>query len=156
MTLTVEKTSVKLLFMTMIMALMLPFSFAFMDSVQDSSMTAFADDKNGNGDIPEVSIDGGKVSFGENSAFQKSGSGAWNTLLSKYRNVIVGVSGIAAITMVVIFIVNFLKLGASAGNPNARSAALTGLMWSGIAAAGLGAVSLIVGIFYNAIDSDTK
>lgn len=76
---------------------------------------------------------------------------AWETLFSKYKGFILAFSGIAAISMVGIFIMHFLKLGASAGNPNARAQATTGILWSGIAAALLGSVALITGIFYNAI-----
>lgn len=75
----------------------------------------------------------------------------WNQIFAKYKNVIVGVSGIGAITMMALFIIQFMKLGASAGNPQARSQALTGVLWTGIAAALLGAVSIIAGFFYNAI-----
>lgn len=76
---------------------------------------------------------------------------AWNNLFARYKAFIVGISGIGAITMIVLFIVNFLKLGASAGNPQARSQALSGVLWTGLAAAGLGAATIIVGFFYNAI-----
>ena len=78
-------------------------------------------------------------------------SNQWNNLFSKYRTVVVGVSGVGAITMIVFFIINFMKLGSSAGNPQARSQALTGVLWTGLAAAGLGAVSIIAGFFYNAL-----
>mgnify|MGYP001024512301 FL=1 len=76
---------------------------------------------------------------------------AWNNLFARYKAFIVGISGIGAITMIVLFIVNFLKLGTSAGNPQARSQALSGVLWTGLAAAGLGAATIIVGFFYNAI-----
>lgn len=108
-------------------------------------------DAAGNGEIPGVTITDGKMTV-TGAGFSESTGSAWNTLISKYRNFIVGISGIGAVTMVVVFILQFLKLGASAGNPNARSAALTGVLWSGIAAAGLGAVSLIVGLFYRSIN----
>ena len=78
-------------------------------------------------------------------------SNQWNNLFGKYRTVVVGVSGVGAITMIVFFILNFMKLGSSAGNPQARSQALTGVLWTGLAAAGLGAVSIIAGFFYNAL-----
>lgn len=77
---------------------------------------------------------------------------AWQTLIEKYQNFITGIAAIGAVTMVVLFIIQFLKLGASAGNPSARSQALTGVLWTGFAAAGLGAVALITGIFYRAIN----
>lgn len=76
---------------------------------------------------------------------------AWVTLLTKYRGFIAGIAGVGAVTMIVLFIVQFMKLGASAGNPQARSQALVGVLWTGIAAAGLGAVTLIVGFFFNSI-----
>ena len=84
--------------------------------------------------------------------FDDAGSSkAWEDFIKKYRNFITGIAGIGAVTMVVLFIVQFMKLGASAGNPQARSQALVGVLWTGIAAAGLGAVTLIVGFFYNAV-----
>lgn len=76
---------------------------------------------------------------------------AWKKLLDKYRNLITGVAAIGAVTMVGLFIMNFLKLGASASNPQARSQAVTGCIWTGIAAACLGSVAVITGIFYRAL-----
>ena len=73
----------------------------------------------------------------------------WEKIFTEYRGVIVGVSGIAAITMIVFFIINFMKLGASAGNPQARTQALMGIIWTGLAAAGCGGVTIFVGFFYN-------
>ncbi len=72
----------------------------------------------------------------------------FGTIMEKYKNVITFVSGIATVTMVAIFILNFMKLGSTATNPTERQKVLTGLIWSGIAAALLGSVTLIVGVFY--------
>lgn len=94
----------------------------------------------------QLQIDGGGTGFGNaNSA------SAWGTLFTKYRNFIVGISGIGAISMIVFFVVQFMKLGASAGNPSERTKALVGVLWTGLAAAGLGAVVIIVGFFYHSI-----
>lgn len=79
------------------------------------------------------------------------GVGAWQRVLSQYRGVISGLSGVAAITMIVFFIINFMKLGAAAGNPTQRSQALMGIIWTGLAAAGCGGVSIFVGFFYNVL-----
>lgn len=76
---------------------------------------------------------------------------AWNDFIIKYRGFIVGVSGIGAVSMIAFFIFNFLKLGAVSTNPSERAKVLQGLIWSGLAAAGLGAVSIIVGFFYGAL-----
>lgn len=123
---------------------------ALLFSLGSSMVLDVSANGNSNRDIPEVKVTESGVDFG-NSTFGNS-ENAWNTLLSKYRNLIIGVSAVAAVTMVLIFMINFVRLGASSGNPNARSNALVGLLWSGISAVGLGAVALIVGIFYNAID----
>lgn len=75
-------------------------------------------------------------------------SSAFSKIITKYQGVITFVSGIGAITMIGIFIFHFIKLGSTAANPAERSKCTTALIWSGLAAAGLGAVALIVGVFY--------
>jgi len=95
-----------------------------------------------------VSGEGGNAKMTVES---EANGNAWQTLLNKYKGFITGIAAVGAVTMVVLFIIQFLKLGASAGNPSARSQALVGVLWTGIAAAGLGAVAIITGIFYNAV-----
>lgn len=75
-------------------------------------------------------------------------SGSFSKVIEKYKTVITFVSAIGAVTMVAVFIINFMKLGTTSGNPSERSKVIGALIWSGLAAAGLGSVSLIVGIFY--------
>lgn len=117
--------------------------------VKDALMADAATSNNG---VPDVSIgEGGSISI-SGGGFDTDEGSAWSQILSKYRGFIVGISGIAAITMVGVFIFHFIKLAGSATNPSARSSALVGLMWSGVAAAGLGSVSLVVGLFYNSIE----
>jgi hypothetical protein len=101
----------------------------------------------------DFQVDGnGKLTVTSDSTFSKGSSkDAWNDVILKYKKFIVGISGIGAVSMIGFFIVQFMKLGASAGNPSARSQALVGVLWTGIAAAGLGAITIIVGFFYNAI-----
>lgn len=67
----------------------------------------------------------------------------WNELLSRYKIMIVGIMGVATLTMVVIAMVLFTKLSASAANPQERAHTVK---WIGIfliAAGLLGSVSLI-------------
>lgn len=85
----------------------------------------------------------GKVTGSTNNT-----SGTFNKIITKYKAVITFVSGIGAITMIAIFIFHFIKLGSTAANPSERSKCTTALIWSGLAAAGLGSVALIVGVFY--------
>lgn len=90
------------------------------------------------GDVEVKVGNDGKLEIGGGDLSTDGTSGsAWTTFINKYRNFIVGISGIGAVSMIMFFIFQFMKLGASAGNPQARSQALTGLIWSGIAAAGL-------------------
>lgn len=78
----------------------------------------------------------------------KDTDSAFGKIIDKYKGVITFVSGIGAITMIGIFIFHFIKLGSTAANPSERSKCTTALIWSGSAAAGLGSVALIVGVFY--------
>lgn len=75
----------------------------------------------------------------------------WKVLIIRYKAFIVGIAGFAAVTMVVLFIKNFIKLGAVASNPQARSETLKGLLVTGIATGLLGSVALITSLFYNSI-----
>ena len=91
------------------------------------------------------------IDRGANSAWEKNSdqADAWNTIFTKYKGVIMGVSGIATLTMVVLFIMNFMKLGSTANNPQERTRVLTGLLWTGLAAAGAGGVTIFVGVAAN-------
>lgn len=136
-------------FMALLIALTVMMMMAF-----SSPIEAFAGSANPNDvDVQLDAGDDGKMKLEvTGGGFTNGGSAdAWESFIGKYRNFITGIAGIGAVTMVVLFIVQFMKLGASAGNPQARSQALVGVLWTGIAAAGLGAVTLIVGFFYNAV-----
>ena len=115
---------------------------------------------------PTISYAGGdgigedilKIEMGDNGALTITGedfthdrTNAWNNLFKKYKGFIAGVSGIGTITMIGIFILHFMKLASSAGNPQARTEALIGILWSGVAAAGLGSVTVFVGFFMRAL-----
>lgn len=113
-------------------------------------VTVFAADKTGISNSTVTVDSTGKVSYGGDLATGSDGS-AWTKLISKYRFFIAGISGVGAVSMILFFIMNFMKLGASSSNPQERSRAIMGLVFSGLAAAGLGAVTFIVGIFFNAL-----
>lgn len=99
-----------------------------------------------------------EVNMNGDTGFNITGSGftndktqAWNDFIKKYKNFIVGIGGMATVTMLGVFIFMFAKLGASAGNEQARRQAINGIMYAGIAAACLGTVTTIVGFFYSAL-----
>lgn len=99
------------------------------------------------------------VTIGNNGSLTVNGGGmdysdsasAWNAFISKYKNFIVGIAGMGTVTMIGVFLYNFMKLGTTSTNPTERSKVLQGLIWSGIASAGLGSVTLIVGFFYGTL-----
>lgn len=76
---------------------------------------------------------------------------SFSMIITKYKTVITFISAVGAVTMVAIFILNFMKLGATSSNPTERSRCITALIWSGLSAAGLGSVALVTGIFYGAL-----
>lgn len=95
----------------------------------------------------EITIDDGKVTLKGPSNISNQ-EDAMAQVITKYKDVILFVSGILAATSVVVFIVYFLKLGTISSNPRDRKEALTGLLISGVSAALMGSVTLIVGVFY--------
>ena len=111
-------------------------------------VTVYLSQKPSTGDIGVQMGDDGKL---EIDGISSDDTSSWNQLFSRFKGVIVGITGVGTLVMIVLFIIQFMKLGASAGNPQARSQALTGVLWTGIAAALLGSVTIIVGFFYNAI-----
>lgn len=74
---------------------------------------------------------------------------SFTIMLIEYRNIINGVLACATLAMFLMFILNFMKLGASADNPQARKKVMGSLMATGLATAGLGSISLVVGLFYS-------
>ena len=70
----------------------------------------------------------------------------WNDIYDKYSIGIVIFSGIVSLVFVILFIINITKFAQSAGNPQTRKQAIQTLMWTGIAAAIFGGITLIVGI----------
>ena len=113
--------------------------------------TTVVDDKfNGGIDkMPTFSMTNGSLSMGGLEDTDKNVF--FNTVLSEYRGIVMFISGIGTISMILFFILNFINLGKSQGNPQERQKAISGLIISGIASAGLGSVTMIVAIFFNAL-----
>lgn len=146
-----SETMTRKMGMGMIFALIMSVFLTFLAPIQSHATGATPSKGN---DIHGISFNmsKGQLKIGGNTNFTDGNSDkAWKNVFDKYRNFIVGISGIGAISMIVFFILQFMKLGASAGNPQARSQALAGVLWTGLAAAGLGAVTIIAGFFYNSV-----
>lgn len=75
----------------------------------------------------------------------------WNIAFNKYKGLIIGVSGLGALSCVFAFVLTFIKMGSTAGSPNERTKFMGTLLFTGFGAVGLGAVVLIFGFFWNII-----
>lgn len=99
--------------------------------------------------MPSFSMSGGTLNMGGLNNADKDNF--FNTVLTEYRGIVMFISGIGTISMILFFILNFINLGKSQGNPQERQKAISGLIISGIASAGLGSVTMIVALFFNAL-----
>ncbi len=94
-----------------------------------------------------LTIQDGKVTLGGPQNITND-TEAKATVIEKYKGIITFVSGIITVTMVAVFIIQFLKLGMMPSNPRERKEIITGLLISGVSAALLGSITLFVGLFY--------
>ncbi len=85
------------------------------------------------------------------SLYSKNWKAHLNIILYEYRGIVTGIFGVATLSMILMFFKNFIQLGASSGNPSARKQAITGVLLTGLATTGLGAITIFVGIFWNLI-----
>lgn len=92
-----------------------------------------------------------KLGAGKNAQNIPSKETVLNRLLTKYRLIIVFLLAIGMLSSIMFFIFNFIELGNSRGNPQARQKAVNGLIMSGVSTAGLGSVILITTLFYNVL-----
>lgn len=101
---------------------------------------------------PNLHIDGkGKISVADEEGNVESKESVVKRFLDRYRYVVAGISGVGTVSMILFFILGFIRLGSVTDNPEERSNTIRGLFLTGVATACLGAVTLITGIFYNAL-----
>ena len=74
-----------------------------------------------------------------------------NMVLDEFQGFIVGISGIATLVVLVMFVVNFALLALDGSNIQKRGDRVSALTMCAFAAMGLGAVTIIVGFFWNII-----
>lgn len=98
------------------------------------------------GIVPDVTIKDGEVALNANSV--QNAAEAKGTIIERYKGLVTFFGGLAAITMVAIFIKHFIELGIKASNPMERKQLTSGLVWSGIAAACLGSVTFLFSVVY--------
>lgn len=81
---------------------------------------------------------------------QGDSKATWKKLFDKYKGVILGISGILTLTFVLWFLRDFGKIAANSSNPAGRREAIQGCIFTAIAAAASGIVTVIVGLAWNA------
>lgn len=72
-----------------------------------------------------------------------------NMVLSEYQGFLVGISGIATLFVLAMFIVNFVGLAINGSNAQKRSEKINSLIMCAVAAAGLGSITLVIGFAWN-------
>lgn len=103
------------------------------------------------GDVDVTVGSDGKLTVSGGGMSSTNSSSAINGIIVKYRTVVVAVSGIGTISMILFAIMLFVKLGKCGDNPQEKAKVVSGLITAGIATAGLGSVTVIVGFFFNAL-----
>ena len=75
-----------------------------------------------------------------------------NAFLDRYKIFIAGVLGLATMTMIILFVVDFIKLAAENDSPMHRHEAIHQLIAVGISTALLGSITVIFGLIFNLFD----
>lgn len=91
------------------------------------------------------SVSDGTIRFGADADGEEEPA-ALSVIVPKYRQVLAAGMGILAVTMFVLMMVQFAKLGAAGDNPMLRRKAIVGIATTGIATALLGGLSVYIGI----------
>lgn len=104
----------------------------------------------------DITFDNGELNIGGFQSNDEDKGKIFNKVLTEYKGVVTFITGIALVSMIMFFVFNLISLGNSKGNPQERQKAITGLIVSGIATAGLGAINIIVALFYNMIGNEVS
>lgn len=80
---------------------------------------------------------------------QRVSANEFSQFLSNYKGLALAISGICAITAIIMFVVSISKLSVSAGNEQLRRKAWSGIILSGIAIALIGGITTVVGVFWH-------
>lgn len=93
-----------------------------------------------------------QLQFDERPSFGKEVDASdFTVFFHSFKGLALAISGICAITAMIFFAISLAKLSASAGNDQARTRAMRGVLFSGAALILFGGASVLVGIFWNII-----
>ena len=74
----------------------------------------------------------------------------FSDFFQNFKKLGIAISGLCTMTSLMHFIISLTKLSASAGNDRARSTAIKGVLFSGVALALFGGITTVVAVFWNA------
>lgn len=86
------------------------------------------------------------------AVYSKDWKTVGNMFLYEYKGLVVGILGLAALTALLMLIKNFVGLSFSGDNPSARKQKMISILFCGIATAGLGALTIFTGFFWNMLN----
>lgn len=92
--------------------------------------------------------------FSPGAAIEESTN--YTSISDQIKEVLQWTTGILALIMFFFLIWQFMKLGASGDNEQARKKAIQGILTSGIALSLFGGSSIIIGFFWSALSSDSS
>lgn len=72
--------------------------------------------------------------------------------IMNYKRLAIAISGICAVSCIILFFISVAKLSVSSGNDAARSRAMKGILFSGIGLLIFGGATAIIGIAWNFFD----
>ena len=75
----------------------------------------------------------------------------WGKIFQKAKVFLIGFTGLGTLVFGFFFVKGLIGLAATANKPVQRQEAINGLLWTGIATAGCGGVTIIIGLFWNAL-----
>lgn len=93
------------------------------------------------------------IGFSESQPRDKKGWAEFvdvvNSILDKYWGIAVGIFGICTLVLAGILIYRFARLSTTAGDPPARKKAISGIIFTVVAVALMGGLTVYIGLVYN-------
>ena len=74
-----------------------------------------------------------------------------NDFIVRYKGFIMGVLGIATLTMFIVFGIHFSRLAATAHLPMERKKVISGIIWSAVACGVLGSITVFFALIYSSL-----
>ena len=116
-----------------------------------SVMTVHAEEETvgakGSGGLLDYDIETGTIS-GTDEVDMTS---AFTNIQDKGKILVSGITGLAAIALLILFIIKAVKLGNSGENPSERSKAISSMIWLFIGIALLGGASVVTSLFWGVL-----